>query len=425
MKRTHYLLFLVTFLALAACKKEGCTDPNAMNYDPKAKMDDGSCEVEGGCECGCCDVIWNGSITSNTIWTSDKKYRLIGTVVVENGVTLTIEPGTIITGEEGSGTIASKLVIAQGGKIMAEGTPLNPIIFTSVLDNIQPRELIGTNLNENDRGLWGGVFIMGKAPISISNGDDVGQLEGIPVDETYGTYGGDDPIDDSGIFKYVSIRHAGAHISQTESPAGLTLAGVGSNTVISDVEVVAAADDGMRVYGGTVGISNAITGFSSDEGFDIRYNFDGTLDNFIVYRDTNAQHAIEVMGAMGATYTNGTFELKNGSVLGTSMLNNSGFFREKAKGVVTNVDFNGPVKLTATYDAGCTNAVEDCLYYLLEQVPELSFSLCNRTNIEILSICTVPANDQTSAESAFPSENATGASQTGWEWTWHSLSGFL
>lgn len=47
MKRSHIkfstiLLLFIVSLAAASCKK-GCTDPTAMNYDPDAKKDDGSC----------------------------------------------------------------------------------------------------------------------------------------------------------------------------------------------------------------------------------------------------------------------------------------------------------------------------------------------------------------------------------------------
>jgi len=34
---------LITMLVIKSCKKEGCTDPAATNYDSKAKKNDGSC----------------------------------------------------------------------------------------------------------------------------------------------------------------------------------------------------------------------------------------------------------------------------------------------------------------------------------------------------------------------------------------------
>jgi len=42
------LLFIVFFLFVApSCKKKGCTNPNASNYDSTASKDDGSCVYSG------------------------------------------------------------------------------------------------------------------------------------------------------------------------------------------------------------------------------------------------------------------------------------------------------------------------------------------------------------------------------------------
>lgn len=44
MIRKVYILVAIIFGAsFTSCRKEGCTDPAAMNYDPKAKKEDGSC----------------------------------------------------------------------------------------------------------------------------------------------------------------------------------------------------------------------------------------------------------------------------------------------------------------------------------------------------------------------------------------------
>lgn len=45
MPKSWKSLFLIalTLLSLAGCKKEGCTDPLSTNFDPEAKVDDGSC----------------------------------------------------------------------------------------------------------------------------------------------------------------------------------------------------------------------------------------------------------------------------------------------------------------------------------------------------------------------------------------------
>src|SRR5690554_7496672 len=107
------LLVMATLtLATTSCKKEGCTDPNAINYSDSAKKDDGSCkyaEVSNDDS----KVIVSQNITENTTWVSDKVYILSSRVAVLSGVTLTIEPGTIIKGEVGTGPNATALIIAR------------------------------------------------------------------------------------------------------------------------------------------------------------------------------------------------------------------------------------------------------------------------------------------------------------------------
>ena len=179
-------------LGATSCKK-GCTDPAAVNYDDSAKKDDGSCIEAPVDPTG--DVIPKAGFIQTETWTANNVYELTGKVVVQSGHTLTIEPGTIIKAKEGSGTLASALVVPQGARINAVGTASNPIIFTSILDNIQPGQLTGTNLNEADQGLWGGVVVLGYAPISAADGDDLAQIEGFPVTDAFGAYGGSDAAD--------------------------------------------------------------------------------------------------------------------------------------------------------------------------------------------------------------------------------------
>jgi hypothetical protein len=73
----------------------------------------------------------------NVTWTANNTYHLNGFVFVEDGATLTIEPGTVIKGRTGQGADASALIIARGGRIFAEGTPSEPIVFTSILDDVE------------------------------------------------------------------------------------------------------------------------------------------------------------------------------------------------------------------------------------------------------------------------------------------------
>ena len=173
------------------------------------------------------------NVTTNSLWEAGRIYILEGRIAVTSGATLTIQPGVIVKGRDGSGSNATALVIARGGKLIAEGTAESPIIFTSVADLIIPGQIASPNLQPALNGLWGGLLVLGKAPISASA--EAVQIEGIPASDLNGLYGGTDPLDNSGSIKYISIRHGGANIGEGNEINGLTLGGVGSGTVIENV----------------------------------------------------------------------------------------------------------------------------------------------------------------------------------------------
>src|SRR5690554_817568 len=252
------------------------------------------------------------NITENTTWVSDKVYILSSRVTVLSGVTLTIQPGTIIKGEAGTGANATALIIARGGKLMAEGTVTQPIIFTSVADEIQPGQIDSPNMDTALDGLWGGLIVLGNAPISASNPSI--QIEGIPPSDQNGLYGGSDPADNSGVLKYISIRHGGSNIGEGNEINGLTLGGVGAGTVIENIEVVSNQDDGVEWFGGTVNVKNVIVWNSGDVAIDTDQAWSGTLDNFIIIAGETTDHALEIDGPEGSLIDFHT--IKNGSIKG-------------------------------------------------------------------------------------------------------------
>lgn len=257
-------------------------------------------------------ILVDENISENTTWESGNVYVLGNRIAVLNGATLTIEPGVIVKGQAGTGANATALLIARGGKIMAEGTATEPIIFTSLIDEIEPGQVESPNLEPGLNGLWGGLIVLGKAPISADA--EAVQIEGIPASDQNGLYGGADDKDNSGVIRYVSIRHGGANIGEGNEINGLTLGGVGSGTVIENVEIVSNQDDGIEWFGGTVNVTNAVVWNAGDDAIDTDQAWAGTLDNFIII--TPGDECFELDGAEGTSVAQHV--IKNGSVMATS-----------------------------------------------------------------------------------------------------------
>jgi hypothetical protein len=263
-------------------------------------------------------------IIANTTWSTGNTYILRKRVVVREGATLTIEPGVVIKADIGIGINAINLIVARGANIMAEGTPELPIVFTSVVDEITPEDIAAgnygsPNLNPDDTALWGGVLILGRAPISASddmdNDTDEVVVEGLLASDLAHLYGGNDPLDNSGVLNYVSFRHGGADIGLGNEINALSLGGVGTGTTIENIEIVGYQDDGIEVFGGTVNIQNLVVWNADDDAFDTDQAWAGTLNNFALI--TPGSSALELDGPEGSlmaihTLQNGTIVMNDG-----------------------------------------------------------------------------------------------------------------
>ena len=237
-------------------------------------------------------------------WTSDNVYILDGLVIVEDGAELHIDAGTVVKAEDRTGPDASVLVIARGGQIFAEGTATQPIIFTSVQDRISSADF----LTYTDRGLWGGLVILGHATTN-NPGDIAGdykEIEGVnellPDGDTRAEYGGDNDDDNSGVVRYASIRHTGINIGESDGNEiqGLTLGGVGSGTVLENIEVYASGDDGVEFFGGTVNLKYFVSVFNSDDAIDWDQGWRGKGQFwFVLQAPDKAGAAAEQDGAGG------------------------------------------------------------------------------------------------------------------------------
>jgi hypothetical protein len=249
-------------------------------------------------------------LKSSQTWTADNQYILTDRIFIKDGQTLTIEPGTKIYGsvnENGPGKTddsVGALIACRGGRLVADGTAANPIVFTSIRElevetgvdsAFDPDAVVGPAPTAAQGGQWGGVILLGNAPITVSDnlGGNIGQAEiegflpaGSPSHDgdtradaiEYGSDAGfpADANDDSGIIRYVSIRHGGYEFETAKEINGLTLGGVGAGTVIEHVEVYANSDDGVEFFGGTVNTKYLVMAYNQDDSFDIDMGHTGT-----------------------------------------------------------------------------------------------------------------------------------------------------
>ena len=162
--------------------------------------------------------------------------------------------------------------------------------------------------------MWGGLLVLGKAPGSFKGDVNEYQIEGIPASDKRGLYGGNIPDDNSGVLKYISIRHGGTSIGGDNEINGLTLAGVGNKTIIENIEVYANVDDGIEFFGGTVNASNLIVWGQGDDGLDIDQSYAGEINNAVVILEQPSDHGLEIDGPEGSMED--SFKLKNITLIG-------------------------------------------------------------------------------------------------------------
>ena len=339
---TSLMALAVSSLVLVSCSDD---EPDIVVVDGNGNNNEGA--------------SLSANISSDMTLTADTVWNLNGRITVEPGATLTIEAGAVLKFAVGNGANASSLVVARGATLNAMGTADAPIIMTSQADLIGLGALSSPNLDQNDRGLWGGLILLGNAPISADA--DEQQIEGIPASDTNGLYGGDDPNDSSGTIRYVSIRHAGTELAPGNELNGLTLGGVGSGTTIEFIEVVANSDDAIEFFGGNVNASNLIVWAQGDDGIDIDQAYSGTVSNAAVVLGVESDHALEIDGPEGAL--DGAFILDGITLIGNQEASGGEYadYRDGAQGATNNVFARGFVLGSSDVELSANNTAQSFL----------------------------------------------------------------
>ena len=238
------LLVLFAILGLFSCQRELGGDDEPINTPLSTTL--------------------TGNINTTTTLTADKVWTLKGYVYVTDGAKLIIQPGTKIISD-----ISEKgaLCIERGAQIIAEGTATKPIVFTS-----------GKADGEKGPGDWGGIVILGRAK---TNRTSEPTIEG----GIGRAYGGTNDADNSGVLKYVRIEYAGIAAMPNSEINALTLGGVGSGTIIENVQTIYANDDAFEFFGGTVNAKNLYAFATADDDFDFDFGYTGTITNGVAKRD--------------------------------------------------------------------------------------------------------------------------------------------
>jgi len=208
-----------------------------------------------------------GNLTTDLRLTSGIAHNLIGALLVKDGATLTIDAGTRINALAGGTDVY--ILVEKGGKIIADGTADNPIVFTSNATNPQP-------------GDWGGIILNGKAPLSRQAGSESNSAAEVNAAILYG---GAISEDNSGILNYVKIEYTGARIDDEAEHNGLTLNAVGAGTVISNIAILNGDDDGIEFFGGTVNATNILVVNAKDDMFDFTQGYVGNCTNLYGVRE--------------------------------------------------------------------------------------------------------------------------------------------
>lgn len=248
MKSKFYSLALAAgMLSLTACSDDNTNDSN---NDKGNGIENGS--------------TLKGTITEDVTLKAGNTYKLSGEYIVEAGATLNIEEGVKIISVYDN--IVDYILVKQGAKINAVGTPDKPIVMTS---------------EKEEPGAWGGIHICGKAHTNAEGGKGSSEIGGA-------VYGGNDDADNSGTLQYIRLEYTGFAFDEEHEANGISFYGVGNGTIVDHCEAYKGSDDGFEFFGGSVNVSNMVVVSCSDDSFDWTEGWNGKGTDLVAYQEAKA-----------------------------------------------------------------------------------------------------------------------------------------
>ncbi|WP_370478843.1 multidrug transporter [Tamlana flava] len=221
-------------------------------------------------------IYLSGTYTQNLSLDPNNTYILNGSLIMASGTTLTIPAGMTIKAEATGANVY--IAIAQGAKIQANGNANEPIVLTS-------------NASNPAAGDWGGLIILGKAPVNSVSGaaTSTSEIASLP-------YGGTDASDDSGSIQYLRVEYSGGAADGQSENNGLSFYGVGNGTLVQYVESFEGKDDGFEFFGGTVNVSYVYSINNQDDSIDWTEGYSGNITHAYVKHGPDHDKAFECDG---------------------------------------------------------------------------------------------------------------------------------
>jgi hypothetical protein len=221
-------------------------------------------------------VFLSGTYTQDLTLDANTTYKVDGALIMTAGTTLTIPAGMVIEAVASGSDVY--IAISSGAQIIANGNASNPIILTS--DSSAPQA-----------GDWGGLILLGNAPINSVTGDATAtsEIASLP-------YGGTDVADNSGILRYVRVQYSGGSADGQSENNGISFYGVGNGTTVEYIQVFEGKDDGVEFFGGTVNVDYVSVINAQDDSIDWTEGYSGSITNAHVLHGAEHDKGIEADG---------------------------------------------------------------------------------------------------------------------------------
>ena len=314
MKKSILLVLIITVSLFISCGEDGTSDIVININGNTGSTPSGAIELKG-------------NYSTDLILDPTKSYEITGAVIIETGATLTIPAGMTIKASATGADVY--LAIAQGAKIIAEGTSSQPIVFTS-------------GSSTPNAGDWGGLIILGNAPTNVTaaGATATSEIGNLP-------YGGSDSADNSGILRYVRVEYSGGKADGQSENNGFSFYGVGNSTTVEYIQMFEGKDDGIEFFGGTVNVSYLVIVNAEDDSIDWTEGYSGTITNAYVKHGVSHDKGVEADGYNTDVANNGGFWSKptvtNLTIigLGSGTGNEAIRLRAGTQGIFTNVWIEG------------------------------------------------------------------------------------